>query len=148
MQNNELIESIEHDGVVVGVESVNDLVHVRTSDKEECSSCAASVLCSGSGKDTIAVRTPHAGDFHTGDLVTISGTEQMHRKAIMLATVLPCIALIAVMVGVYIASGNQLAAVLSGLGATVIFYAVLYLCRYKIAHEFVFTISHRKAPGD
>ena len=68
------------------------------------------------------------------------GTEQMHHKAIMYATVLPCAFLVAVMVAVYLITFNQLAAALSGLGVTILFYVILWACRNKIAHEFVFSI--------
>lgn len=64
----------------------------------------------------------------------------MHRKAIMYATVLPCIALVAVMVAVYLLTLNQLAAALSGIGVMILFFFILWCSRNKIAHEFCFTI--------
>ena len=55
----------------------------------------------------------------------------MHHKAIMYATVLPCAFLVAVMVAVYLITFNQLAAALSGLGVTILFYVILWSAAIK-----------------
>lgn len=142
MNNSESIEYIEHTAIVKSVDARKDSVKVSLTDNNECGSCPAARLCAGaSDKSLIEIITPKAGSFRAGEVVTVKGTEQMEKKAIMLATVLPCICLVAIMVIVYILTGNQGAAALSGLGAMTVFFLLLYVFRNRIAHEFVFTIS-------
>lgn len=148
MAQEELIEYIEHDGIVDSVDTAHNKVTVTVIDKDECGSCPAATLCrAGDGThNQIEVITPHAASYKKGDEVTIRGSEQMHHKAVMYATVIPCIALVAVMVGVYLLTFNQLAAALSGLAATAVCFIALYACRNKIAHEFTFKIVSKKSP--
>lgn len=144
-------EHIDHSGIIESVDSKHNSVKVRIEDPEECDGCPAAKLCEANGQPSnlVTVLTPHAASYRKGDIVTVRGTEQMHRKAIMYATVLPCIALVAVMVSVYLATFNQLAAALSGLGVTILFYIVLWACRNKIAHEFSFSIVGKpERPGN
>ncbi len=123
----ETYDYVEHTAIVQSTDPVRNIVNVRITDLEECGDCPAAQLCNASG-------------FRKGDILEIRGTEQMHRKAIMYATVLPCIALVAVMVAVYLLTLNQLAAALSGIGVMILFFFILWCSRNKIAHEFCFTI--------
>lgn len=137
------IEYIEHDGIVTSVDPAARLVEVRITDKAECSGCAASALCGGAkGAQTFRVKTADPAQWRPGERVTLRGTERLHRKAIMIATVIPSIALVGVMVAVYILTLNQLAACLSGLATMILFFAGLWFMRGHIAHEFEFTLLH------
>lgn len=140
------IEYIEDDAVVTAVNRQRGIVTVRLVDSGECGGCPAARICSLSSGDsrTADIMTDRADMYSVGMPVIIRGTERLHRKAIMLATVLPCIALIAVMVAVYLLTASQLAAALSGAGACALVYVVLYLMRNKIAHEFNFSIQPRE----
>ncbi len=137
-----MTDHIDHSAVVVSVDPSSNTVKLRVNDASECGSCPASNLCRGNGEPSnlITVVTPHASTYRPDDIVTVRGTEQMHHRAIMYATVLPCIALVAVMVGVYLLTFNQLMAALCGLGTTVLFFIILWAMRNKIAHEFHFEI--------
>lgn len=151
MATQQSIEYIEHDAVVVSTNPARNSVKVRFDDADECGECPAAKMCQAAGQasNTIDITDPYASRYRKGDIVTVRGTEQMHRKAVMYATVLPCIALVAVMVAVYILTFNQLAAALTGVGVTVAFYVILWLCRDKIAHEFCFTITgHPERKGN
>lgn len=136
------LDHIDHSAIVESVEPSKNIIKVKIDDSDECGECPAAKLCeaSGQGSNIVTIATPHASGFKIGDIITIRGTEQMHRKAVMYATVLPCIALIAVMAGVYLLTFNQLAAALSGIGVTIIFFILLWSAKNKIAHEFSFTI--------
>lgn len=133
---------IDHTGIVMSVNCRSNTVTVKIDECDDCGGCPASKICEATGQteNTVTIVSPHACSYKVGDIVTVRGTEQMHRKAIIYATVLPSVALVAVMVGVYLATFNQLAAALSGIGITIIFYIVLWACRNKIAHEFSFSI--------
>ncbi len=141
----EFVDHIDHKGIITSVNTKENTVTVRVDDAGDCGSCPAATLCNvnGSSSNTIVVPVPDASIYKRKDIVTVRGTERMHRKAITLATVLPCIILIAVMVGVYLLTWNQLAAALSGLFSTVVVFVILYACRNKIAHEFPFEIVGR-----
>lgn len=143
MSRNQYYDYIEHQAIVEKVEPEIGRITVRIDDSDECGDCPAAKFCGGDGQPSnkITIETPRAAEFHKDDIVTVRGTERMHRKAIMYATVFPCIILVAMMVGIYLLTNNQLAAALSGIGVTILFYLILWLCRDKIAHEFVFTLS-------
>lgn len=147
----ETLEHINHSAIVESTDPSKNLVKVRINDSGECGDCPAAKLCEASGhaSNMISITTPHSSGFRKGDIVTIRGTEQMHRKAIMYATVFPCIALVAVMVGVYLLTFNQLAAAISGLGVTILFFVLLWSARNRIAHEFSFSIVGKpERPGE
>ena len=136
------IEFIDHQAIVKKVDSDKNQIFVRIDDSDECGECPAANLCASNGKSSnlIIISTPKAYKYNENDIIMVRGTEKMHRKAIMYATVFPCIILIAGMIGIFLLTGNQLAAALSGIGLLIVFYFILWLCRNKIAHEFVFTV--------
>lgn len=142
MRNNETTDYIDHQAIVIGVDNKSKTVTVRINNSDECGECPAATLCGSAGKasDRIVINSINASLYHAGDIVTVRGTEKMHRKAILYATVLPCIALVAVMVTVYILTLNQLAAAVSGIATMLFFFFLLWLCRNRIAHEFSFEI--------
>lgn len=141
---NTSVEYIEDDGEITAVDKDKGTVTVRLSNPEECGGCPAAKICSA-GKDLsdVTVQVRDAQNYHKGQRVTMRGSERLHRRAIMLATVLPCIALVAVMVIVYLLTGEQGTAALCGLGTTVLFFLILYMARNRIAHEFVFEIVEK-----
>lgn len=152
IMNKEYIEYIDDEGVVERVDLRRGIVKVRLLDGGDCGACPAARLCSVAKSDdkSLEVAVARPADFKTGDIVVLRGSERLHRKAIMYATVLPCLILIALMVLVFLLTGDQLAAALSGVGAMALFYLVLYLMRDRMAHEFSFTVEkkRRDASGD
>lgn len=138
----EEIEYIDHDGRITSIDSEKSSVTVTFLEHADCGECPATKLCNNFTPDKNRVDIPvrDVKDFEVGDFVTVRGTERLHRKAIMLATVIPSVALIAVMIGIYLLTADQLAACLSGLGAMILFFVGLYLFRNKLAHEFNFDI--------
>lgn len=143
----ENIESIDHSAIVENIDEKSSTVTVRIlPDGKECGGCPAARLCGISEKEgeELKITDPRAGRFSKGERVIVSGREALHRKAIMIATVIPCLLLLISMVGVYLLTGNQTLSVLCGLGLTVIFYLLLYLVRNRIAHEFNFTLRKIK----
>lgn len=136
------VEYIEHDGRIKSIDTAKGLITVSVIEQADCGECPASKLCNNFTPDNNLLTIPVAdpGKFEVGDFVTLRGTERLHRKAILLATVIPSVALVAVMIGIYLLTGNQLAACLSALGAMIIFFAGLYIFRNKLAHEFSFEV--------
>jgi hypothetical protein len=71
----------------------------------------------------------------------VEGSERLHRKAIRLVTLYPTLAIIASMVGVFVVTGSETAAAVTGIAVMLIFFIALFLCRNRLAREFVFNIS-------
>lgn len=136
------IEYIEHTGTVLGVDRKNNTLTIRITDADECDGCAAAALCADlrSKQDDVTVSVADASKYKEGDEVMVRGSERLHRKAMMIATVIPCILLIAVMVIVFVLTGNQLKACISGLASMIFFFWMLWAMRNRMRHEFVFNI--------
>lgn len=146
MNQIDTIDHIDHSGIVESTDPIKNMVRVKIEDCDNRTNCPVYKLCeAGNGTTNIVtIMTPHASSYRKGDVVTVRGTEQMDKKAVMYATVLPCIALVAVMVLVFTITFNQLAAVLSGVGVTILFFIILWASRNRIKHEFLFTIIDKK----
>lgn len=146
MSETEYIDYIFHPAVVKAVDKERKKVTVVVNDEGECGSCPAATLCKAGGKAdrTIDIAVADASAYHPGEHVKIIGTEKMHRKAIILSMVIPCIVLLAVMTVIYILTDSQAAAALGALGSTIFFFCLLYLFRDRVRHEFVFTIEPKR----
>ncbi|MBD5200548.1 MAG: SoxR reducing system RseC family protein [Bacteroidales bacterium] len=143
-EREDVIDHISHRAVVTAVDASAAKVSVSIIDAGECDACPAARLCSAANsRDSLTITTQDAASFRPGENVEIRGTEQMHRKAIFLATLFPCIILVAVMAAVFILTGSQGIAAVTGLAAMLLFFLILFLCRNKIAHEFQFQIFHK-----
>ena len=140
---------IDHQGRVTAVNPEKSTVTVTLLEEAECGECPAGKLCNNFSPDRnvmeIPVRNPEI--FKVGEFVTVKAAERIHRKAIMIVTVIPSIALIVVMIGVFLLTGSQLAASLSALGAMILFFGGLFMIRKKLAHEFVFYLE-KTVPGE
>lgn len=138
----EEIEYIEHEGRVTYVDSEKGTVTVTLVEQADCGACPASKLCSNfsADKNVLTLQREDAAQYSVGEYVKVRGTERLHQKAILIATVIPTCAILIVMIGLYLLTGSQLVACLSALGAMVIFFVGLYLMRHKLAHEFSFEL--------
>lgn len=138
----EEIEYIEHEGRVTATDPEKRTVTVSLLDEADCGECPAHKLCNNftPEKNTVTITVADPEEFIVGEFVKVRGSERLHRKAIMIATVVPSVALVAVMIGLYLLTANQLVACLGGLGAMVVFFGGLYLMRNKLAHEFTFEV--------
>lgn len=138
----EEIEYIDHRGRITAINREKGTVTVSLIEEADCGECPAGKMCNNFLPDKnileIAVENPSA--YKMGDFVEVRASERLHRKAIIIVTVIPSLALLAVMIGLYLLTGSQLTACLSGLGAMIVFFFGLYLMRNKLAHEFVFEI--------
>ena len=134
-------EQIIHLGKVLSVDSSVGSIEILLEDGGDCGSCPAAKLCNHGPKSENKVVVMSDDTFEVGEKVRVVGTEMMHRKAIVLALVCPCLLLIATMVMVYLLTLDESVAALSGLGLMLEFCIVLYVCRNRIAREFVFRVE-------
>lgn len=143
-------EPIDHIAVVTALPSPGS-AEVILSDSGQCDSCVAAKFCrpvsGGSEKTRLTVSVPEGLGLKKGEQVVVRGSEAIHRRAIMLATVIPCLALIVVMTIFFLLTLNSGLAALAGLGSMVMFFLLLFLFRDRLAREFRFEIV-RKADKD
>lgn len=146
----EEIEYIEHDGRITGVDPAKGTVTVTLVEQADCGECPASKLCNNfsSDKNVLVLQRADAANFKVGEFVVVRGTERLHRKAILIATVIPTVAILVVMIGLYLLTGSQLTACLSALGAMVVFFVGLYMMRHRLAHEFSFELIKEPSAQD
>lgn len=135
------MDRVEHSGEVVRVE--NGTVYVAITVQGACGSCGARKAC-GMGeteRKILEIHTPDATTYRSGDAVTVSVTRHAGLRAVLLAYVVPFLVLVAVVVVCVLSGMGEGAAVLLGLGAVVLCYGVLWLCRRRIEGGIHFTIS-------
>lgn len=141
-------EPIDHIAVVSALPG-EGRAEVVLSDSGQCDSCAAAKFCKPTGggdKTVMTVAVPAGMNLAKGDRVIVRGTEAIHRRAIMLATVIPCIALIVTMALVYWLTLSSGLAAASGFGAMFLFFGLLFLFRDKLAREFQFAVVRKTEP--
>ncbi len=146
MNQTEYVEYIAHEGIITKVNVQEGWVNVKLTDADDCGACPAAVVCTLSGKDdkeTLRIWTAAASKYKVGERVEVRGSERMHRKAIMLATVIPCVVLLGVMILIWMTTGSEAVAALGGIGAMIFFFTLLWICRDKVRHEFVFELSRK-----
>lgn len=138
----EEIEYIDHDAEVIGVNVEKKTVKVKISEDENCGECPAGKLCHNFSpdNDVMEISVANPSDYKVGDTVIVRGSEKLQAKAVMLINVIPTLAIIVVLIGVYLLTGSQLTAGLCALGALAFFFIGIFLIRHKLAREFVFTI--------
>ena len=131
---------IEHRGVV---ESVSEgMVCVRTERKTACAECHAKGLCGEQGGERlIKVTTHEASAFEVGEQVIVAlENTTMAFSAILWAYLFPLCILLAVLFSAHALHLSDGVAALSSLGATALYYVVLYIMRRYFERKIKFTI--------
>ena len=133
---------IDHEGIITDIDNQNHIIKVRIDNLNECGDCPAIETCenNGSPSNEISIYTQESFKYKVNDIITVRGTEKMHRKAIIIAMFIPFLVFVAVIVGVYLLTQSQLASSLSGIGTIILFFIFLWLGKNKISKEFTFTI--------
>ena len=131
---------IEHRGIV---ESVSEgVVCVRTERKTACAECHAKGLCGEQGGERlIKVTTHEASAFEVGEKVIVAlENTTMAFSAILWAYLFPLCILLAVLFSAHALGFSDGVAALASLGATAIYYVVLYIMRRYFDRKIKFTI--------
>lgn len=85
--------------------------------------------------------TLQADAYAPGESVRIGITTGLGGKAVVLAYVIPCLVLFGTLVAVLAAGFSEGVAALSSLGATALYYLLLWTQRRKIENKIHFTIT-------
>ena len=132
---------IKHSGVVENI--LGDSVQVRIVQTSACAACKVAGYCNASESKEKLVDVYHADtrNLRVGDVVTVTASTQVAAQALLLGFGLPFVVLVAVLIAVLLITDNEGAAALSGLGALVPYYAVLFLFRNRIRDKLSFSIE-------
>lgn len=126
---------------VVRVDAARGVVYVSMEQTASCGGCALERVCHPKGREAVVpVSTRDAASYSPGQKVSVAVSERQHRGAIMLLTVLPCLVLVATMPAVYLLTGSQPLAAISGVALTALFYALLWANRKRLQKKYYFTI--------
>ena len=122
---------------------MGDSVQVRIVQTSACAACKVAGYCNASESKEKLVDIYHADtrNLKVGDVVTVTASTQVAAQALLLGFGLPFVVLVAVLIAVLLITGNEGAAALSGLGALVPYYAVLFLFRNRIRDKLSFSIE-------
>ena len=131
---------IEHRGIVESVSG--GVVMVRTERKTACAECHAKGLCGEQGGERlIKVTSDEASAFAAGDKVIVAlENTTMAFSAILWAYIFPLCILLAVLFLAHAVGLSDGVAALSSLGATALYYVVLYIMRRYFERKIKFTI--------
>jgi len=133
---------IQHQGTVESIDSSH--IRVRIVQTSACASCVAHKYCnsSESKEKMIDVYTKEADRYAVGQSVNVYGTTSMGMRAVLWAFGVPFVVLVAVLYASFmLTGGNEPLSALWALGALVVYYLILYMCRDKMKKKFVFTIK-------
>lgn len=136
-----MVDNISHSGVVESVE--DGCVHVRIVVTSACAACKVAGYCNAaeSKEKVVDVYTAKSAAYVVGQAVTVSASRQVATHALLLAFGLPFVILVAVLVGVFLLTGDELWAALGGLLALVPYYGILWLFRQKVRDRLAFQIE-------
>ena len=87
------------------------------------------------------VRSDRASDYRKGQQVVVSASREVANQALLLGFGAPFVVLVGVLFVVLRLTGNEGVAALSGLGALVPYYVMLWLLRERISRRVSFFIE-------
>ena len=134
-------EEVVHKGKVIRI--TPQVVTVSILQHGACSACHAAGLCGMAELSEKNVDVPaslHA-NYSVGDEVNVVLKASMGFKAVWLAYCIPLLVLLAVVLVLLGLGLGEVPAALCGLGATGLYYLLLWLLRDRLRNEYIFTIK-------
>jgi len=132
-------KEITHEGVVVLTGS--DAVTVMIDRQISCAGCKAINICSAGRSNDKTIKIDGNFDIPEGSKVLVSISTSQSFLALFLGYILPLVVLVLtlfVLIGLSV--GEALAGLIS-LGATALYYFILYLSGSKVSKKFSFRIK-------
>lgn len=132
---------VSHKGRVVRI--TPQITTVAIEQHSACSACHAAGLCGMAdvAEKAVELATNPYASYKVGDEVDLVLKASMGLKAVWLAYFIPLLVLLAVILGLIALGVGEVAAGLSGIGATGVYYFLLWLFRDRLRNEYVFTIK-------
>ena len=134
--------SIRHEGIVVKVE--NGLVRVKILQTSACAACKVAAHChTAEAKEKVVDVTGLADTsrWHEGDTVVVSTKAGMAGKALLVGFGLPLLLMLLTLVVAMAARCSEGLSALLMIGVLVPYYAVVWLCRHRLARTISFQIE-------
>lgn len=135
---------ITHQGRVVEINS--QVISVEFINKSACSSCHAKSVCMASDESIKVIEVDNSlayASYKVGDEVDILLKKSMGFKAVWFSYVIPLIILIVLLLSLSAFIENELIIGAVIVATLALYYFVIYLCRDKIAKDFVFVIEKK-----
>ena len=139
--NKSMSNRISHSGVVESVSEGH--VTVRILQTSACAACKVASHCNASeSKEKIVdVICDGAATYKPGQQVTVSTSQAVANRALLLGFGVPFMVLVGVLFVVLKLTGDEAVAALSGLGALIPYYLLLWLMRRQIGQRVSFEIE-------
>ncbi len=135
---------VRHSGVVEAVTKSG--VRVRITQTSACASCKMAGHCNASESKVKYVDVAGActGGLKVGDAVSVSASQTVVIKALLLSFGVPLVVLVAVLAAVYASTGNDVLSGGAAIASLLPYYLLLYCLRNRIGRSVVFTIDGRE----
>lgn len=133
---------IKHSGTIESIDGRH--VRVRIVQVAACAACKVASHCNASESKVKIVDVFDAPDVQAlavGQDVVVTASRDVAGRALLIGFGLPFILMVAMLVAVLQLTGNEGLAALSGIGALVPYYFVVWLLRQRIAHDISFQIE-------
>jgi sigma-E factor negative regulatory protein RseC len=136
------LEYIEHEGVVAEVSP--QVIRVRIVNESACASCHAKGTCTAADlQDKLIDVYQSIEGIEVGQRVMLMGKKALAPKAVLMAYVYPMVLILAVLIGAFYTTDDELLSGLLALAALVPYYIILFLQKDKLKRTFSFTIKHQ-----
>lgn len=135
------MSEISHSGVIERIDQ--DKVFIRIAQTSACAACRVSAHCavSESKEKIITVSDEHAAQRQVGDTVVVTMPSRSGAKAIGLAFIIPFFLLVAVLMIMLWATGDEATAALVALGCLLPYYLALRIFDKYVSRQFEFKIK-------
>lgn len=132
-------ELIRHTGVVMSVNG--DMAHVRIVQTSACQACKAKSMCMSSESREKEMDATMLEPMAVGDKVEVEVREHLAWKAVLLAYILPFIAMIGVMITLnYTTDWSEAVVGTLSLCTIALYYIGLSVFKHRLQKEFSFTV--------
>ena len=132
---------ITHSGIVEKV--TGEHVVVRVLQTSACAACKVAAHCNASEAKEKLIDVYGIGDtvYRTGQQVVVSASRDVANRALLLGFGVPFIVMVGMLFMVLRLTGDEAIAALSGLGALVPYYFLLWVFRSRISRGVSFAIE-------
>jgi len=116
---------------------------VRILQTSACAACKVASHCNASESKVklVDVDCDNASVYREGQEVVVSASQSVANRALLLGFGIPFLILVGVLFIVLKTTGNEAVAALSGLGALMPYYLLLWLLRRQIGQQVSFAIE-------
>ena len=132
-------ELIRHEGVVVSTNG--NMAHVEIVQTSACSACKARNMCMSSESRQKEMDAVMLEPLHVGDRVEVEVRERLAWKAVLLAYIMPCVVMMAVIVILdFVTEWSEAIVGSLSLCSIAVYYIGLNAFRDKLQKQFSFTV--------